>query len=66
MSIGSFKKLQYILGNLQGHMHVQGCVPRQSCAYWYAQERAKKTLIYCVEMNLQALSKQEGKAKTDV
>lgn len=40
MSIGGFEKLQYILGNPQGHMHVWGCVHTQSCAY--AQRRTKK------------------------
>lgn len=64
MSIRSFEKRQYILGNLQGHVHVRGCVHTQSCVY--AKERVKKALISHLQKSLQALSKQEVKAKRDV
>lgn len=57
MSTSGFEKLWNILGDLEGHTHMQGCAP--------AQERSEKGSVSHLDW-LEALWKQEVRVEIEL
>lgn len=55
-----FEKFQYILGNLEAHVHAQGSTHGRSCVY--GQEKPENAIIF----NHGALHKQEVRVKAEL
>lgn len=58
MSIVRFENLRYILGDLEGYMHVQGCV--------HAPEKNMEGPILLLLAQLETLCKHQVKTKADI